>query len=170
VRGNVPTRIQKLDRSGPPGDGGWHGLILATAGLARLGLHHRITEIIRTEVMLPAIGQGALAAVARSKDDETRAVLEGHLTDQHAHLATTSERALLRRLEGGCQVPIGAMAQLQEGELHLEAAVVSLDGASQVRDAFSGDVRHPERLGLALAEHLLAQGADAILAAIPRHL
>ncbi len=163
VRGNVPTRVAKLDASD------WHGIILAAAGLLRLGLEGRITERIDPDVMLPAVGQGALGIVCAEGDRETVTALGTALADPASTAAVTAERALLRRLEGGCQVPVAAWARAEGGELHLDGAVAALDGSRLVRDAVSGPSAEAGRLGIDLAERLLAGGAGDILDAI-RHL
>jgi hydroxymethylbilane synthase len=168
VRGNVPTRIAKLDASGMPGEGGWHGIILAVAGLMRLGLVARVTERISSTVMLPAVSQGALGVVTAVADEATTAAVRAALDDQEASVTTTAERSLLRRLEGGCQVPVAARARIVNSSLHLEGAVASLDGARLFRARMAGEPARADTLGVALAEHLLAEGADAVLAAI-RH-
>lgn len=166
VRGNVPTRIEKLDASGVPGEGGWHGIILATAGLLRLDLEGRITERIAPDVMLPAVSQGALGIVTAEDDEASTESVRAVLTHADTAVATAAERALLRRLEGGCQVPVAAYATLQGDALRLEGAVTALDGSKHVRATMGGSREHPVALGNALAEHLLAQGAAPILAAI----
>ncbi len=166
VRGNVPTRLAKLDASGTPGEGGWHGAILAAAGLIRLGLDDRIRERIGPDVMLPAVSQGALGIVCAERDDETLSTVTATLADAATTAATTAERALLRTLEGGCQVPVAAWAWIEENTLRLEGSVAALDGSRLVRDAISGEVHEAEALGVRLAERLREAGADAILAAI----
>lgn len=160
VRGNVPTRIAKLDASG------WHGAILAAAGLVRLGLGERIRERIDPAIMLPAVGQGALGIVCAEHDDETIGAVASVLADADTTAATTAERALLRRLEGGCQVPVAAWAHVDGSTLWLGGAVASLDGSTLVRDTLVGDAADAEALGTDLAGRLEAQGAGAILAAI----
>lgn len=166
VRGNVPTRIAKLDASGAPGEGGWHGAILAAAGLIRLGLGGRIRERIDPEIMLPAVGQGALGIVCAEGDEQATATVSKTLADPSTTAATAAERALLRTLEGGCQVPVAAFARLEEGTLRLDGAVAALDGAALVRDTISGDRGEAEALGVRLAERLRDAGAGEILAAI----
>lgn len=168
VRGNVPTRLQKLDASGAPEAGGWHGVILATAGLVRLGLEDRIRERIDPAVMLPAVGQGALGVVCAEEDVDTASALAA-LGDADTTAAVTAERSLLRRLEGGCQVPVAAWARMDSGSLHLDGAVAALDGSELVRDAVSGSPEEAASLGVALAERLLEAGASSILDAI-RHV
>jgi hydroxymethylbilane synthase len=170
VRGNVPTRIAKLDASGPL-DGneesrGWHGAILAAAGLVRLDLADRIRERIDPAVMIPAVSQGALGIVCAEADADTADALRTVLADAVTTAATTAERALLRRLEGGCQVPVAAWARIEDGRLYLDGAVASLDGSEHVRGQLDGDPSDAEALGIELAERLLDRGAGAILAAI----
>jgi hydroxymethylbilane synthase len=166
VRGNVPTRLDKLDASGDPGQGGWHGLVLAAAGLVRLGEEQRITERIDIAVMLPAVGQGALGIVAARREEAVVDLLADVLADPRATATTAAERALLRRLEGGCQVPVGAYAAIDGDELYLEAAIASLDGSAVVRDSARGALADPGPLGTSLAEYLLERGGDRILAGI----
>ena len=166
VRGNVPTRIAKLDASGMPGKGGWHGAILAAAGLLRLDLADRIRERIDPAVMLPAVSQGALGIVCAEADEATRDVLGRVLADPDTTAAVLAERALLRRLEGGCQVPVAGRARVDNGRLSLEGAVVALDGSRLVRASAVSMVRDAEQLGTALAENLLSRGAGDILDAI----
>lgn len=157
VRGNVPTRIGKLDESD------WHGLLLAEAGLARLGLGGRIRERVPLPVMLPATSQGAIGVVVRDDDRTTREALEASFHHEESERAVLSERAYLRRLEGGCQVPIGAHCRYEEDVLHLEGCVASLDGSRLLREEARGPAGEPEALGVRLAERLLDEGAAAIL-------
>jgi hydroxymethylbilane synthase len=161
IRGNINTRLRKLD------DSDWDGMVLAAAGLLRLGLHERMTQIIDTSVILPAVGQGALAVETRAGDAAILKLLEP-LDDPGTRRAVTAERALLRRLEGGCQIPVGAWARVSDGILTIEAAVGSLDGRTLVRTRTSGDPAHAGSIGESLAETLLRMGADAILAEIRR--
>jgi hydroxymethylbilane synthase len=160
VRGNVDTRLRKLH------DGEYDALILACAGLDRLGLSAHISARIAPEQMLPAVAQGALAIETRADDARTRALLApfDHAPTRACVLA---ERALLRRLEGGCQVPIAAYAELlADGALRLRGLVGSLDGTTLVRAEQHGDVAAPEALGYAVAEALLADGGAALLDAV----
>ncbi len=166
VRGNVPTRIAKLDASGAPGAGGWHGAILAAAGLIRLDLAGRIRERIDPAVMLPAVSQGALGIVCAEADTATADALRTALADPATTVAVTAERALLRRLEGGCQIPVAAWARIDGGVLHLDGAVAALDGSRLVRDTLRGAPADAEALGVELAEALLGRGAGEILRAI----
>lgn len=157
IRGNVDTRLKKLAK------GNWHGLILAYAGLSRLGLKDRVRELIDMDVMLPAVGQGALGIVCAADDRETCAVLHDVLHDPFTGFATAAERSLLRALEGGCSVPIGAHGSVRNDRLTLKGTVISLDGTRQCRDEISGGLDEAEQLGLALAQALILQGADEIL-------
>ena len=164
IRGNVDSRINKLDSSG------WHGIILASAGLNRLGLQARITTMIPTDIMLPAVGQGALAVVCAEEDESTYALLRESLHDQNTSAATMSERSFLRRLEGGCSVPVGACAiGHQDRQLELEGCVAALDGVPLLRGRLRGSVDEAEEIGRALAEKLIDDGAGEILDAIRRN-
>jgi hydroxymethylbilane synthase len=154
LRGNVDTRLRKL------ADGEYDAIILAAAGLNRLGKKEFIRQVLPAEVMCPAAGQGALAIEIRAGDSVTRGCL-GFLDDSAARLTTTCERALLNKLGGGCQVPIGALAELREDQLHLEAIVASPDGSLMLRE--SGEGRDPVALGEQVAENLLHGGGRAIL-------
>ena len=156
LRGNVDTRLKKLER------GDFDAIVLAKAGLDRLGWSHKITEAISTEVCLPAVGQGALGIEARADDREVLEVLAG-LDHAETRLAVTAERALLAELEGGCQVPLGAWARIERGELVLEACVLSVDGADSIRRRAAGSPQQAEALGRELARAMLAAGADRIL-------
>lgn len=168
IRGNVDTRVAKLD-SQPE----CAAILLATAGLVRLGLADRIGERLPLEVMLPAPGQGALAVTAREDDAEAIALARGAVHHTATALAVFAERAFLRRLEGGCQVPVAAFAELDgdgsTDRLRLRGLVVSLRGERAVRGmevARAVDVNGAEAIGLALAERLLDQGAAEILASV----
>jgi hydroxymethylbilane synthase len=163
VRGNVDTRLARLDRNPE-----WAGMLLASAGLVRLGLGHRIGERLPGEVMLPAPGQGALAVTARAGDGAAIAAAHAAVHHPATALAVAAERAFLRRLEGGCQVPVAALATVGEGgEIELRGRVVSLGGERAVegveRRRVSGEPE-AEGVGSRLADRLLAQGAAAILA------
>lgn len=167
VRGNVDTRLAKLDRNRE-----WTAVVLAVAGLVRLGLDNRISERLPFEIMLPAPGQGALAATARADDARTREALHRALHEPAVELAVTAERAFLRRLEGGCQVPIAACAQLGDERgartLRLRGRVIALGGehcVDGIRTATSLTVEAADALGAGLAEELLGRGADGLLAA-----
>jgi hydroxymethylbilane synthase len=166
LRGNVDTRLAKLDRQPE-----WNAIVLAAAGLIRLGLERRIGERLPPELMLPAPGQGAMAVTVREDDVEVKAVVRQAVHDPVTAKAVIAERAFLRELEGGCQVPVAAHAELDSATggslLRLHGRVIALDGGSMVEGRESGPVPDEEsavELGTALAERLLAQGADDILA------
>ncbi|MBD0319329.1 MAG: hydroxymethylbilane synthase [Gemmatimonadetes bacterium] len=163
LRGNLNTRLAKLDR------GEYEGIILAAAGVLRLGWEERISEILDPADWLPAVGQGALAIVARADDE---AVLERLRPLEHAPTAaaTTAERAFLRALEGGCQVPIGALAELHDGRLTLHGLVASAGGDTILRSAIEGAPEEAAELGRSLAAGLLARGAGEVLAEIRREV
>ena len=157
LRGNVDTRLRKLE------SGEFDAIILAAAGLNRLGRTERVRETLPVEVMCPAVGQGALGIEARADDVATLKEL-AFLDDAVAHGATAAERALLRTLGGGCQVPIGAYAEAVDGVLKLTAIVAKPDGSEVLREQQTGD--DPEDLGVRVGKTLLARGADAILRAV----
>jgi hydroxymethylbilane synthase len=156
IRGNIDTRLRKLD------EGLYDAILLASAGLHRMGWQDRIAEILDPQVMAPAIGQGALGIEIRAGDDATREILQP-LHHRDTAIATSAERALLRALGGGCQVPLGAHTQLENGRLLLEAVVVSPDGRTLVRANVEGSFKDPEGLGRRAAQQLRAQGAEAIM-------
>jgi len=157
LRGNVDTRLRKLEQ------GEYDAIILASAGLRRLGKTPLVKQIIPAEVMCPAAGQGALGIEIRAGDAATGQHLQ-FLNDPAARAATTCERALLNRLGGGCQVPIGALAEMRNGKLHLESIVADPDGCKVLRDSRDGD--DPEKLGSEAGTALLKRGGDAILEAV----
>jgi hydroxymethylbilane synthase len=159
LRGNVDTRLRKLEQ------GEYDAIILAFAGLKRLGKTELIKQIIPAEIMCPAAGQGALGIEIRAGDASTRERLV-FLDDEVARARTTCERALLNRLGGGCQVPIGALAELRDGKLHLDAIVADPDGSKLLRESRDGDFKHPEQLGNNVGEALLRHGGDEILEAV----
>jgi hydroxymethylbilane synthase len=161
VRGNVDTRIRKMET------GEFDAIVLAKAGVDRLGLSARIAEILEPEVMLSAVGQGAMGVEIRADDAEGASFVRT-LDDPDTHRAVDAERALLKRLEGGCQVPLGALAQIESGRLKLEAAVFSANGSDAVRREISGSPDEAESLGKRLAEELLETGAEAILTSLTR--
>lgn len=156
LRGNVDTRLRKLAR------GEYEAIILAKAGLDRLGWSGKITEVLPAEVSLPAVGQGALGIEARAADAEVVSLL-AKLDHPATRAGVTAERALLERLEGGCQVPLGAWGRVEDGELLLEARVLAPDGSEQVNDRIRGAADAAERLGRELAQRMLEAGADRIL-------
>jgi hydroxymethylbilane synthase len=156
LRGNVDTRLKKLD------SGEFDAIVVAAAGVKRLGLAHRITQIFDEDFLLPAVGQGALGIETRTSDPETSAIV-ARLDDLTTRACVTAERALLHELQGGCQVPLGAWARLSKGELHLEAAVFSADGREFARCDETGDPADPDGLGAGLGKILIEAGADRIL-------
>lgn len=157
LRGNVNTRLRKLD------EGQYDAIILASAGLLRLGFEQRIRAPLEPEECLPAIGQGAIGIEVRSDDSAVKELLA-----PLAHAETTSrilaERALNQTLSGGCQVPVAGFAQLNDGRLYLRGLVGEPDGSKILRAEATGKIEQAEALGKKVAEDLLAQGADAILA------
>lgn len=156
VRGNVDTRLRKLD------EGQYDALILASAGLRRLGLHARISAAISTDEILPAVGQGAVAIETRS-DNEYAISMVSKLDHEETRIACLAERSLLRTLGGGCQFPIAAHAVVYNRELRLEGVVAKPDGSQILRDRVSGSISDAEQLGAELASKLIRQGADSIL-------
>ena len=156
LRGNLDTRLRKLR------EGRYDAIVLAAAGLQRLEWAQEVTEYLPTERSLPAIGQGALGIEGRRDDVFVRTLLS-KLEYPPTRTAVLAERALLRRLEGGCQVPIAAHARLKGERLELEGLIASVDGHRVVRDRVEGPAGDPQALGIQLAERLLAQGGDEIL-------
>lgn len=157
IRGNVPTRLKKFDESD------LDAMILAYAGLRRLGFDSRINQLIPIDVMLPAVGQGAVAVEIRDGDKEI-VELTALLDDVPTRTCVTSERAFLRRLEGGCQVPIGAFAALRNDRILLEGMVGNLDGSVIFREQIEGGVDAAEEIGDSLAAVLISKGAAELLA------
>jgi hydroxymethylbilane synthase len=160
LRGNVDTRLRKLEA------GEYAAIILATAGLVRLGKQHLIREVLSPEVICPSAGQGALAIEIRAVDSVVREHL-AFLDDAEARVTTTCERALLNSMGGGCQVPIGALAEVHEGNLYLNAVVAKPDGSEVLRGR--GEGADPVALGEAVGISLLAQGGHAILQEVYGH-
>jgi hydroxymethylbilane synthase len=159
LRGNVPTRIRKLD------EGRYDAVILAAAGLKRLGLEDRITALLTPEESLPAVGQGALGLECRAERADL-ALLLAPLNHRTTALCVSAERALSRALTGSCNIPLGGFAEMSGERLRLRGFVGSPDGRRQVSAEREGPAADPEALGVALAERLKAQGAAAILAAL----
>nr|WP_314116437.1 hydroxymethylbilane synthase [uncultured Aggregatibacter sp.] len=159
LRGNVGTRLSKLD------NGDYDAIILASAGLIRLGLADRIASFIDVEQSLPAAGQGAVGIECRTDDMQVQALL-APLADAETTYCVRAERAMNNHLQGGCQVPIGGYAVLQQGQLYLRALVGDIDGSRIIRAEGKSPVENAEALGVQIAEQLLAQGADKILQAI----
>lgn len=159
LRGNVPTRIQKLD------DGRYDAIVLAAAGVIRLGVADRISGWFSDEILLPAVSQGAIAIEVREDDERVNAFV-AQLEHPGTRSAVTAERAFLRRVEGGCQIPVGAHATVEGGTLTLKAAICALDGAAAVEGAITGPADAAGDLGTELAVDLLDRGGAAILAGI----
>lgn len=156
LRGNVPTRIEKLKQ------GEFDAIVLAAAGVIRLGLESEIAEFLPIERVLPAVSQGAVAVQIRAEDEAVRQWVV-RLDHADTHAATDAERALLHRLEGGCQVPVGALATITGDELSLIAVVCSLNGDQAVEGQIAGRSGQAEALGVTLAEQLLGDGAEMML-------
>jgi hydroxymethylbilane synthase len=156
LRGNVNTRLAKLD------EGQYHAIILAAAGLIRLNMQNRIAEYIQPDVCLPAVGQGAVGIECRNDDQELIHLL-APLNHADSNIRVSAERALNHKLQGGCQVPIGSYAELQGEQLYLRGLVGSVDGKNVLYAQMSGPKEDAEKIGVAVAEQLLAKGADAIL-------
>jgi hydroxymethylbilane synthase len=159
LRGNLDTRFKKLR------EGQFDAIVLAAAGLRRLAWAHEITEYLAPQISLPAIGQGALGIEGRQDDLFIRSLLSG-LNHAPSKTAVLAERALLHRLQGGCQVPIAAHATVVGTGVRLEGLVSSVDGKELIRDTVEGTIEDPESMGIQLAERLLARGGDRILQAI----
>jgi hydroxymethylbilane synthase len=159
LRGNLDTRLRKLETQG------FHAVVLAAAGIKRMGLSHLITQYLEPELMLPAVGQGALGIETRTEDLPTNELVAG-LADLPTMVAVRAERAFLRRLQGGCQVPIGGYATLEGEGLTLTGMVADLQGRRVIRRALRGEARQAEEIGESLAGVVLAAGAAEILADI----
>ena len=159
IRGNVITRIEKLDA------GEFDCIILAAAGLKRLGFESRIHQIIPNEISLHAVGQGALGIECKSNDKKVLEIINV-LEDKPTSQRCLAERAFLRELEGGCQVPIGVNSNIDNGQLYLTGMVASLDGERLIKDQVIGNINDPELVGIELAKKLKLQGADKILSEI----
>jgi hydroxymethylbilane synthase len=171
LRGNLDTRIRKLS------DEGLDAIVLAAAGVARLGLAHVVTEVLPPEVLLPAIGQGALGIEVREPGTESRepraesraarvAEMVKALDDRETHVAVRAERAMLKRLGGGCQVPIAAWATVEADAILLRGLIAATDGVTVIRGEARGTVGEPETVGRDLAEDLLQRGGQAVLGTI----
>jgi len=156
LRGNVDTRMKKL------AGGEFDAIVLAIAGVNRLGLTHKVTQILEEDIMLPAVGQGALGIEVRQSDRETSGLV-AVLDDAESRACITAERAVLHALQGGCQIPLGALGALRGSELHLRAAVFSAGGSDYVRCSESGPPEQAQAIGLRLAAALIEAGADKLL-------
>ncbi len=156
LRGNLDTRLKKLKTMN------LDGVVLALAGVKRLGLEEKVTEIISTDISLPAIGQGALGIETRQDDREIEEQI-GFLNDRDSWIAVSAERSFLKKLEGGCQVPIAAFARTAGATLQIDGLVGTIDGKRILRERAEGRVEEAESLGTKLADILLSKGAKAIL-------
>lgn len=156
LRGNINTRIAKLEA------GEYDAIILAASGLKRMGFDERITAIIEPEVMLPAVGQGALGIESRSNDAEVDAIL-APLRDKETTLRLTTERAMNNRLNGGCQVPVAGYSEVNGDQITLRGLIGFTDGSTIYRSEKSAATSDAESLGIAVAEELMAQGGDKVL-------
>jgi hydroxymethylbilane synthase len=156
LRGNVGTRIRKLD------DGEYDAILLAAAGIIRLGLSNRITQLVPHGHLLPAVGQGAIGIECRA-DDMTTQELIAPLNDKNTSLCVLTERAFSRRLNGGCQLPIAAHALIEDKQIKLSGLVAKLDGSEIIKSEKQGGIMDTESIGSSLAELLLERGADVIL-------
>jgi len=161
MRGNVDTRLRKVE------SGEYEAVMLSKAGLDRLGLSQRISEILSPEISMPAVGQGAIAVECRLKDTEAADQL-APLDDQETRTAIIAERALLSALQGGCQVPLGAWARIERGELVLEACVCSADGSQYVKQRATAPPDQAAQLGEHMARVLIEAGAQSILEEVSR--
>ncbi len=156
LRGNLDTRLKKLANTE------LDAIVLASAGLKRLGMADRITAYIEPEIMLPAVGQGALCIESRTDDEDIGAIVSALNHDQ-SQIAVQAERAFSQRLEGGCQVPIAAYATVDSKQVKVTGLVAELDGRQVLKATMEGPIEQADAIGLKLAEHLLAQGAGSIL-------
>ncbi len=159
IRGNLNTRLAKLDESD------WDGMLLARAGVVRLGFNDRITDTLPLDKMLPAVGQGALAIEIRQNDKRIAQYFQT-LNSQATFTCTSGERALLRYLEGGCQIPIGAHGRIEDNIFYLDAFIGSLDGKKIIRGKIHGSPDEAESLGKSLAKTLFESGGKEILQSI----
>jgi len=156
LRGNIDTRLKKLDNNE------FDAIILASAGLHRLGFHKRITSYLNPDIMIPAIGQGSLAIEFRSQDNLIKEILL-KIHDKNTEICVRAERALLKRLEGGCQVPIGGYAQILGEELIMTGIVGDENGEKIIKSGINGNISDPEGLGISIAEEILKSGGEEIL-------
>jgi hydroxymethylbilane synthase len=159
LRGNVETRIKKMEEQD------LDGIVLAYAGVKRLGFAGKISEMITTDIMLPAVGQGAIAIELREEDYDTLKIISP-INDFNTRLETLAERAFLRELEGGCQVPIASLAQIKGDILYIEGLVASMDGQRVIKESLMGNLNQAIDIGKGLAQSLLDRGAHSILAEI----
>ncbi|MGM0377333.1 MAG: hydroxymethylbilane synthase [Bacteroidota bacterium] len=156
IRGNVNTRLRKMN------EGHCDAVLMAGAGILRLGLDDEISEFVDPSIVLPAVSQGAVAVEIRENDPEMEALLKG-INDGATWQATMAERAFLRTIEGGCQVPVGCYSQASDSSIRLTGMVASVDGKQLLRESVEGDIDDAETMASGLAEKLLAQGGKEIL-------
>jgi hydroxymethylbilane synthase len=161
LRGNVDTRLRKVD------SGEYEAVVVAKAGLDRLGWSQKISETLSTDISLPAVGQGAIAIESRVKDQEAAEIL-GKLDDEETRTVIIAERSLLAALQGGCQVPLGAWARIERGELILESVVCSIDGSQYIRQKAVAPPSQAAELGQQMAQLLVDNGARSILEEVYR--
>jgi hydroxymethylbilane synthase len=159
LRGNLDTRLRKLDTED------LDAIVLAAAGVKRLGLEHRITEYLDETIMLPAVGQGALCIEIRENDPEIEPLIAA-LEHPHTRIVVMGERAFLNRLEGGCQVPMAAHGSVANNVFTITGLVASIDGKTVIQDTLSGPAESSETIGLDLAENLISKGAQKIIASL----
>lgn len=159
IRGNVNTRIQKME------SGHCTGMIMAVAGLRRSGLDYMISEILAPEMFLPAVGQGAIAMEIRENDTEIGSIIN-QINHQPTFTATQAERAFLRTIEGGCQVPVGCYSKMENGLISLRGFVSDIEGRTIIQDQVTHDINEPEYTGKRLAQILIEKGAMQILKSI----
>jgi len=157
IRGNVDTRLRKLD------EGQYDAIILAEAGLRRLGLESRISLLLQPPILFPAVSQGALGIECRDDDQETQQLLSA-LTCSITHAEALAERSLLRTLRAGCHAPLGVWCEIADSKLTLTGVLLSLDGVTRIEQSAEGTLDFPEAVGVAVADHLLAAGGEILLA------
>ena len=156
LRGNLDTRIKKLDKEG------LDGIMVAAAGLKRMGWENKISEYISSDIILPATGQGALGIETRVDDTDTNTIVNS-LNHEETFLSVSAERAFLKQMEGGCQIPIAALGTIEKGLLRLQGLVASTDGKEVIKDEIGGNPCDGEKMGILLAERLLGSGGKKIL-------
>ncbi|RUM60698.1 MAG: hydroxymethylbilane synthase [Persephonella sp.] len=156
LRGNVDTRLRKLE------NGEYDAIILAYAGLKRLGLNHKATYIFNPEELIPAVAQGFLGIEIRANDEKIKSIVD-KLNHKESFLRAEAERSFLRRLEGGCQVPLGCYSSINNGKLKMIGFISNLDGTKFIKDYVEGDIKKYKNLGIQLAEKLLSRGGEEIL-------
>ncbi|MEW6087427.1 MAG: hydroxymethylbilane synthase [bacterium] len=161
LRGNIQTRLKKMKELN------LDGIILAAAGVKRLGYHESIRQVIPYDLILPAVGQGSIGIEIRSDDVKIKKIIGG-LNHEESYWSIMAERAMLRRLEGGCQVPIGSWGRIEKGRLVLNGVIASLDGKRLYKAGLDSEIKDAEKTGIKLAENLLSQGGDKILEEIYR--